>query len=90
MFHFITNTNNSEDNRRHQRKNISAIIIFIDFCKAFNTIDRSNAFYIFRAYAIPEKIVMAIAIVYGNATARVISPDGKTDYFKILSGALFT
>ena len=66
------------------------MIIFIDFCKAFNTIDRSNAFYIFRAYAIPEKIVMAIAIVYGNATAKVISPDGNTDYFKILSGALCT
>ena len=74
----------------HRRKNLSPMIIFIDFWKGFNTIDRSNMFDILRAYGTPEKIVIAIAVVYGNTTASVISPDGNTDYFKILSGAIFT
>ena len=43
-FHLITNTNNAEDNRRHQRKNLPPMIIFINFCKAFNAIDRSKMF----------------------------------------------
>ena len=47
-------------------------------------------FDILGAYGTPEKIVIAIAVVYGNTTASVISPDGNTDYFKILSGAIFT
>ena len=32
------------------------MIIFIDFCKAFDTIDRSKMFDILRAYEIPEKL----------------------------------
>ena len=33
-----------------------------------------------------SKIVDAIAIMYDSTTARVVSPDGNTDYFKILAG----
>ena len=64
------------------------MIIFIDFCKAFDTIDRSKMFDILRAYENTGKIVKAIAIMYGNTTARVVSPEGNTDYLEILSRVL--
>ena len=40
---------------------------------------------VFKAYGIPQKIVKATAVTYDNTTARVVSLDGNTDYFEILS-----
>ena len=41
-------------------KNLSAIIIFIDFKKAFDTIHCGKLIKILRAYGIPEKLVRVI------------------------------
>ena len=42
----------------------------------------------FNIYRIPEKIIEAIPIMYDNTAANVVSHDGNTDYFEILSGVL--
>ncbi|XP_072046557.1 uncharacterized protein [Amphiura filiformis] len=68
--------------------NLPAIITFIDFKKAFDTIHRGKMLKILHAYGIPELIVEAIGKMYQNTKAKVISPDGETDLFEILAGVL--
>ena len=43
---------------------------------------------ILKAYGVPDSLVAAIAGVYRNTRARVLTPDGPTDEFKIHSGVL--
>ena len=69
-------------------KNLPAIIIFIYFNKAFDTIHRGKLIKILRAYGIPEKLVRAIEVMYTDTKAKVLSPDGETELFDILAGVL--
>ncbi|XP_038055810.1 uncharacterized protein LOC119727814 [Patiria miniata] len=46
-----------EEIRNHQKE---AAIIFIDFCKAFDSVDRPTMFKILHAYGIPEETTNAI------------------------------
>ena len=69
-------------------KNLKAILTFVDFKKAFDSVDRNKLMSILRAYGIPEKLVCAIAIMYTDTIAKVMSPDGETDFFDILAGVL--
>ena len=46
--------------------NQKAIIVFVDFKKAFDSIYRCQMFKILRAYGIPEKLVDAIRCLYQN------------------------
>ena len=43
---------------------------------------------ILKAYGIPPKLLGAIAKMYENTRARVITPDGETDFFEIIAGVL--
>ena len=45
-------------------------------------------FKILAAYGIPQSIVDAIAIIYDNVRAKVLSPDGETDWFNLFVGVL--
>ena len=67
-------------------KNHSLTLIFVDFKKAFDSINREQMFKILSAYGIPDKIVNAIKTIYTNSTAAVITPFGLTDLFQILYG----
>ena len=40
------------------------------------------------AYGIPQSVVDAIAIIYDNARAKVLSPNGETDWFNLFVGVL--
>ena len=57
--------------------NLPAIITFIDFTKAFDTIHRGKMIKILRAYGIPNELVEAIEDMYQDTTAKVLSPDGE-------------
>ena len=46
-----------------KEKNIEAILIFIDFKKAFDTVHRGKMLLILKAYGIPEELVTAISIM---------------------------
>ena len=69
-------------------KNLSVIIIFIDFKKAFDTIHCGKLIQILRSYGIPEKLVRATEVMYMNTKAKMLSPDGETELFHILAGVL--
>ena len=69
-------------------KNLPAIITFIDFKKAFDTIHRGKMMKILKAYGIPPNLLRAIEGMYTNTKAKVISPDGETELFDITAGVL--
>ena len=61
--------------------NLKAIIIFVDFKKAFDSINRVTMLHILEAYGIPEVIIQTIALTYKDTHAKVITPDGETENF---------
>ena len=68
--------------------NLPAVMVFIDFGKAFDYVDRNCLMNILPAYGIPKKIVDLISMLYINTTSQVITPDGMTEFFKTLAGML--
>ena len=69
-------------------KTLSAVMIFVDFHKAFDSIHRGKLMEILRAYGIPLETANAISLLFKNTTAKVISPDGDTSFFPIHAGVL--
>ena len=69
-------------------KNLQAIILFVDFTKAFDSIHRGKMGQFLLAYGIPKETVTAITILDRNTKVKVRSPDGDTDYFDIVAGVL--
>ena len=69
-----------------QAKNLQAIILFVDFTKAFDSIHRGEMEQILLAYGVPKETVAAITILYRNTKVKVRSPDGATEYFDIVAG----
>jgi len=43
---------------------------------------------ILRAFNIPPRMLNAINLLYENTRARVVTPDGETEYFEIKAGVL--
>jgi len=62
--------------------NIEAVITFIDFRKAFDSVNRKKMFKILSAYGISQKLVDAIEIMYTNNRATVLTSEGETETFR--------
>ena len=43
---------------------------------------------ILKAYEIPVRLISAIGLMYEGTQARVITPDGETEFFSILARVL--
>ena len=69
-------------------RNLEAVLLFVDFSKAFDSIHRGKMEQILLTYGIPKEIVNAIMMLYKNTRAKVRSPDSDTDFFDILAGVL--
>ena len=67
---------------------LPAIITFIDFKKAFDSIHRGKMIQILRAYGIPPNLLRAIEKMYSGTKAKVVTPDGETELFDITAGVL--
>ena len=61
-------------------------LLFIDFSKAFDSVDREEMFKIIAAYGVPGKIVNAIRVMYQDTSAVVLTPDGTTESFTVSAG----
>ena len=68
--------------------NRDVALVFIDFSKAFDSVDREMMFKILSLYGIPTQIIDAIKILYTETSATVLSPDGETSPFDICAGIL--
>ena len=69
-------------------KNLEACIIFIDFSKTFDSIDRGKISKILREYGISIEIIQANVMLYNNTISMICSPDGDTYFFDIRAGVL--
>ena len=74
-----------EEVRNH---NLTAVMTFIDFRKAFDSIHRGKMMKILAAYGVPPQLLRAIEVAYSKTSARVVTPDGLSDVFEILAGVL--
>ena len=69
-------------------KNLQATILFVDFTKTFDFIQRGKMEQILLAHGLPKETVAAIMILYRNTKVKVRSLDEDTDYFDIVAGVL--
>ena len=67
---------------------IPLFITFIDFKKAFDSIDRDMMFAILLHYGIPPIIVKAIRVLYDNSSSRVFINGQVSEPFDITTGVL--
>ena len=65
-----------------------ASIVFVDFSKAFDSVNRNVMLRILLNYGIPEETLKAIAIMYSNPSSFVQSMDGPTKEFLTTAGIL--
>ena len=49
---------------------------------------RGKMLKILRVYGVPEQLVSAIGLLYTGTKAKVLLPDGETEFFEILAGVL--
>ena len=66
--------------------NSELIINFLDYEKAFDSIDRTSMWKILRHHGIPEKIVNLIKSMYEGTSCRVVHDGQLTDSFDIKTG----
>ena len=67
--------------RNRKCQNLSTFLTFIDFKKAFDSVDRSLLFFKLSEIGICGSMYRAIASLYSNPRSRVILNEEKTDYF---------
>ena len=63
-------------------------MVFVDFSKAFDSVDREKMFEILGLYGIPEGIISAIRVLYTDTSSSILSSDGETELFSIIAGIL--
>ena len=68
--------------------NLPIILTFIDFKKAFDSINREVMFGILRYYGIPQITVDAIKVMYNNSNSRVLVDGCISNPFEISTGVL--
>ena len=71
--------------KSHNRK---AIIIDVDFQKAFDSVNRREMLKILKAYDVPQRLLKAMGKRYENTRAKVMTHDGETEYFQVTTGVL--
>ena len=69
-------------------KQLPITATFIDFKKAFDSIEREFMFAILRSYGIPDAIVKAIRVLYDNSSSAVMADGGTFNTFPITTGVL--
>ena len=71
-----------------RKNNLSVVLTFIDFKKAFDSIHRGKMIKILKAYDIPPRLLRAINAMYSGTRSKVMTPDGDTEEFEITAGVL--
>ncbi len=64
------------------------VAVFVDFSKAFDSINRVYMAQALTAYGIPPNLIRAALSFYSNPTARVVSTEGLSDKFNLDHGVL--
>ena len=69
-------------------KKIPLVATFVDFKKAFDSVNRARLFEIMQLYGIPDKLIDAVKKLY-NGSKAVVAVNGKiSESFEVTSGVL--
>ena len=68
--------------------NISDVLTFINFVKAYDTINRATMIDILDKCGIPEIVLKTIKLLYSYTWAKVVTNDGITEAFEVNTGIL--
>ena len=71
-----------------QIKKLPLVATFIDFRKAFDSINRDSMFAILRSYGIPKEIVDAIRVLYDNSKSAILVDGQLSEEFEVTTGVL--
>ena len=63
-------------------------LVFVDFSKAFDSVDINKLFEILKLYGIPNKIISVIKVLYTDTASTILTNDGENPVFSISSGIL--
>ena len=63
-------------------------VIFVDFKKVFDSINRSVMFPVLRHYGIQKAVVSAIQVLYTNSSSAVMVDGGISESFDVTTGVL--
>ena len=63
-------------------------IVFVDFCKAFDSLSRSAIAWLLDQHGVPPLLVQAVTDLYTDSSAFVLTPDGPSSEFTTTSGVL--
>ena len=66
--------------------NLFMVLTFVDFRKAFDSINRDKMFNVLLAYGIPSQIVKGIKGLYLDTMAQVVTKNANTNFFPIVAG----
>ena len=66
----------------------SAVITFIDFKKAFDSVHRSYLLDTLVEFEVPEYLIKAVMSLYWGSTVQVVTKDGLTDKIPVNRGVL--
>ena len=69
-------------------RQLTAVLLFVDFRRAFDSLHRGLLMKILSAYGVPDRIVDLIDALYQDTVASVLTEDGPTELFNILAGVL--
>ena len=61
-------------------------LIFVDYEKAFDSIDRETLWKIMKAYGIPDKFIAIVKAFYRNCRVAVLHGGSKSEWFAVKSG----
>ena len=64
----------------------SLYVCFVDFEKAFDSVDRQSIWNILRHYGVPEKIVNTIRLLYEGFSCQVIHDGRLSEEFAVTTG----
>ena len=71
-----------------QEYQLPLTVTFVDFKKAFDSINRSMMFSVLRNYGIPQALVNAIEVLYTNSSSAVMVDGGISKTFDVTTGVL--
>ncbi|XP_059833956.1 uncharacterized protein LOC132398475 [Hypanus sabinus] len=74
--------------KKVKKNNLPAVLTFIDFRKAFDSIHRGEMLKILKAYEVPDHLLRTIESSYTETMAEVVSPDGEIAVFELLAAVL--
>ena len=66
--------------------NANLYVCFVDFEKAFDSIDRGMLWEIMREYSIPSKLITMVKAMYEQSKCAVVDGSGGYDWFDVKTG----